>query len=61
MISLGKFDEAALRAAEQQVRLVMMASGGVTLEQVNKYAPGMARAVVGAYLTELRLQGGDQP
>lgn len=50
----AKFDQASLREAEQQMRLVLMGTGAMTLDQINRHAPGLTRAVVGAYLSELR-------
>lgn len=50
----GIFDPACLRAAEAQMRLVLLAAGAMTLDQVNNHTPGLTRAVVGAYLSELR-------
>jgi hypothetical protein len=42
----------ALREATAQMRMVLMATGNVTLGQVDTYAEPFARAVVGAYLGE---------
>ena len=40
----------AMKAAEQEMRLVLMGTGALTLDQVNRLAPGLALAVVNAYL-----------
>jgi hypothetical protein len=47
------YDQAGLYAAAQQMRLVLMGTGAMTLEQVNRHAPGLTRAVVGAYLQQV--------
>lgn len=41
-------EDAAIAAATSQMRMALMATGGVTLDQVDRYAEPLARAVVGA-------------
>lgn len=36
--------------AERQMRLVLLGTGALTLDQVNREAPGLTRAVIAAYL-----------
>jgi hypothetical protein len=46
----------AMDAAINMMRQVMMACGGVTLDQVNNYAESFTRSVIGTYLSELERQ-----
>jgi hypothetical protein len=47
-----QLDADGMKAAVQQMRLVLMGTGSLTLDQVNRHAPGLTKAVVSAYLTE---------
>jgi hypothetical protein len=50
----ARVQDAAWAAAEGQMRLVLMGTGALTLDQVDQHAPGLTRAVVGAYLCALK-------
>jgi len=40
----------AMKAAEQEMWLVLMGTGFLTLHEADRWAPGLALAVVNAYL-----------
>ena len=46
----------AMKVAINMMRQVMMACGGVTLDQVDRYAEAFTRTVIGTYLGELERQ-----
>jgi hypothetical protein len=45
-------DPVAMDIAINMMRQIMMACGGVTLEQVDRYAESFARGVVATYINE---------
>ena len=46
-----KLSPDGLRLAEEQMRLVLLGTGALTLDRINCHTPGLTRAVVGAYLS----------
>lgn len=47
-MSAMEIPDAAVQAATQQVRMLMMGTGGVTLDQVNRYAEPLAQSIIAA-------------